>query len=223
MMQLNELLLQLDIGEDQDVEFKLAANTLPKSLWETVSAFANTEGGYLILGIAQDKNKFKIEGISHPAHLIKTVSNTDVRYYIEKHPREIGEHLKELVQRGWLIQKGRGRGTRYQLPSKHYGENSGHYNSKSLTDLELQQLKAIALPIHSKGRVNKSMMRDTIIKLCSEHFLSLKVLADLLKRQPDSLRKHYINEMVSLQLLKLRYPAQINHPQQRYTAAKDTE
>ena len=34
----------LNIGENREVEFKQAKKRLPKSLWETYSSFANTQG-----------------------------------------------------------------------------------------------------------------------------------------------------------------------------------
>ena len=42
---------------------------LPKSLWESLSAFANTDGGYLILGVRKD---LEIEGVTNPEGLLKT-------------------------------------------------------------------------------------------------------------------------------------------------------
>jgi len=45
-----ELLARISDIEWEDFEVKEAASDIPKSCWETVSAFANTNGGWLILG-----------------------------------------------------------------------------------------------------------------------------------------------------------------------------
>ena len=51
MQELKELIYQ---GEKVDMECKKAEKSVPKSAYESYSAFANTKGGYIILGVKED-------------------------------------------------------------------------------------------------------------------------------------------------------------------------
>ena len=56
-------------SEDPSVEAKRAASTLPESLVETLSAFANTpEGGVVLLGVDESAG-FAVTGVSDPAKM----------------------------------------------------------------------------------------------------------------------------------------------------------
>lgn len=50
--------------ESADLEFKTASGGFPKNLWETYSAFANTDGGIIILGIRERNGHLQIEGLT---------------------------------------------------------------------------------------------------------------------------------------------------------------
>ena len=66
-----------DYREDNCLEVKKATNGLPHSIWETYSAFANSEGGLIILGIEEDKNhQLHITGVNHPDELVRDFWNT---------------------------------------------------------------------------------------------------------------------------------------------------
>lgn len=50
--------------ESDDLEFKSAAGGFPGSFWDTYSAFANSEGGVIVLGVIERKGKFYIDNLS---------------------------------------------------------------------------------------------------------------------------------------------------------------
>lgn len=55
----HELLVRLSDIEWDDFEVKEAKSELPKNVWETVSAFSNTSGGWIVLGVEEIKKKGK--------------------------------------------------------------------------------------------------------------------------------------------------------------------
>jgi len=70
-MEISDVKELLNKGEKVDVECKESDSSLSKSIWDTYSSFANTNGGYIFLGIREDKKKklpeerFQIQGIKN--------------------------------------------------------------------------------------------------------------------------------------------------------------
>mgnify|MGYP004632106073 FL=1 len=81
-MNIKELEHLIYQGEKVDIECKKAENSIPKSTYESYSAFANTKGGYIILGVKEDKTKlslnerFIIQGIENAAKQKEDFWNT---------------------------------------------------------------------------------------------------------------------------------------------------
>jgi len=70
-MDLETLLQRINLGEDEEIEFKSADGGLPNDIWETVSAFANTDGGHIVLGVSEGKGGLTISGLRNPDGLLK--------------------------------------------------------------------------------------------------------------------------------------------------------
>ena len=62
-MDRDEVIERLGRYEWSDVEFKEAARAAPRSSYETVSAFANTAGGWLVFGIRDLGDAFEVVGV----------------------------------------------------------------------------------------------------------------------------------------------------------------
>ncbi|HEY8742506.1 MAG TPA: transcriptional regulator, partial [Chloroflexota bacterium] len=77
-------------------------------------------------------------------------------------------------------------------------------------------LQTIAAPVSSASRVERAVIEDVILKLCTGRFLTLKELAALLNRSADKLRIRYLTDLVRSHALELRYPNAPNHPAQAY-------
>ena len=62
-------------SETDAVEFKLAKGGVPASFWESYSAFANTDGGVIILGVKEDGGKHSVVGVTNANKLVADVWN----------------------------------------------------------------------------------------------------------------------------------------------------
>ncbi len=69
-MKKEELLSRLNGVEWNDFEAKEAKSEVPKSVWETVSAFSNSYGGWIVFGIKEKrsggKSTYEIQGVECP-------------------------------------------------------------------------------------------------------------------------------------------------------------
>ena len=164
------------------------------------------------------------------AHHIGEISNNDIQSYTQEHSRDIGNCLKNLVDKGWLEKSGRGRGTHYSLPSSENRsivsllqntttsqESSPHLEESSP---HLEELRAIAKPVREKKKVSADVMQTVILKVCEEEFLTLQELGSILNRTNKNLRDRFLSEMVEEGLMELKYPDRLNHPEQAYRTKK---
>lgn len=75
-----ELLTRLNDIEWDDFEIKEASGGLPKSMWETVSAFSNTAGGWIILGVKEKKtdngSEYILNGVTNPEQMEQDIVTT---------------------------------------------------------------------------------------------------------------------------------------------------
>ena len=84
---------------------------------------------------------------------------------------------------------------------------------------ELQtMLVEMALPVSKRTRVPPSVLQETVLRLCGGRYLGLRVLAKVLQRDPDDLRKRTLIPMVKAGALKTAFTA-LNDPRQAYAAA----
>lgn len=102
-MNTQEIMQLLNRHEWKDVEFKEAKRAVPNSAFESVSAFANNEGGHLVFGVRKDGSDFEVIGVIN----VDKVQNdflTGLRSK-EKISRiiQLEEHLETVFEKDILI------------------------------------------------------------------------------------------------------------------------
>ncbi|MGB5988313.1 MAG: RNA-binding domain-containing protein [Marinifilaceae bacterium] len=75
-MNKQELLDRINDLEWEDFEVKAAKAEVPKDVWSTVSAFSNTNGGWIVLGVKQIGKTFEIAGLTNPEKIEQDFINT---------------------------------------------------------------------------------------------------------------------------------------------------
>lgn len=88
----------------------------------------------------------------------------------------------------------------------------------TLSPALLQRLEQLAVEPRSRKKLKREMMEQVIMAVCAGHFITLQALAELLQRQPVSLRNEYLSPMVREKRLNLAFPATPTHERQAYCA-----
>ncbi len=60
----NSLETHFPNDEFSELEYKSAQGGFPNDFWKTYSAFANTNGGFIILGVKEKKGMLQLEGLN---------------------------------------------------------------------------------------------------------------------------------------------------------------
>jgi ATP-dependent DNA helicase RecG len=166
------------------------------------------------------------------------INHGRLREIATEHPSDITKMLTRLVKDDFLVSNGIGRGMIYFLPWQDRRDVAAFEEAGLLPlppefavkppELELytdwqalsasvqSDLKALAKPISSKGKVSGDVLRSAILALCSHRYLGLRVLAHVLQRDADDLRKRTLIPMVKEGLLRTAFPSAQN-PRQAYT------
>ena len=89
-----------------------------------------------------------------------------------------------------------------------------------LTPEYLETLKSMASEPRSKKKIPRAMMQEVLLKLLDGQFVTISCLAELVCRDPETLRGQYLADMVKKGLLEIAFPRTPNDPRQAYTKAR---
>lgn len=85
------------------------------------------------------------------------------------------------------------------------------------------ELEALAAAPRTKARLEPRAMEAVILAVCRDRYLTLGVLAKLLHRHSDTLRKTYLDRLVKTNRIKRAFPGTPTHEKQSYRTVGNDE
>ena len=86
-----------------------------------------------------------------------------------------------------------------------------------------QHLETLAFEPRNKKKMDRKAFQKVVLDVCAGHYLTLQALAELLNRQPVSLRNGYLTPMVRDKKLALAFPTTPTHQRQAYCLAESLQ
>jgi predicted HTH transcriptional regulator len=89
----------------------------------------------------------------------------------------------------------------------------------TLSQILRGHLETIAAEPRTKGKVPREVLTNVVLELCAHHFVTLRCLAALINRKPETLRDQYLTKLVRERKLTLAFPTSPTHERQAYCAS----
>jgi len=73
--------------------------------------------------------------------------------------------------------------------------------------------------VNSSKKISKDELRNVILAICRNDFVTLRTMAEAMGRKQEYLRIKHLNFMVENRMLIAKYPDKPSHPYQAYKAS----
>ncbi|MBS3088212.1 putative DNA binding domain-containing protein [Candidatus Pacearchaeota archaeon] len=123
-MNKQELIEKLEDIEWEDFEVKEAKSEVPKNSWETVSAFSNTAGGWIVFGVKKMGKEYEILGVKTPEKVEQEFIG--VLRNGEKFNKKIEVQSKKYKFKDKTV-------LAFYIPQKHKREKPVYFNNQKNT------------------------------------------------------------------------------------------
>ena len=123
-MNKDELIKLLEDIEWEDFEAKEAKFAVPKNAWETVSAFSNTAGGWLVFGVSKRGKSYSVTGVSSPEKVEQDFMTT---------LRNAGKFNKKIAVKCKKYSFKEGKVLAFYVPQMHAKERPVYFDSQKNT------------------------------------------------------------------------------------------